>query len=272
MAKDIMLDRATLVEHVKERIGDNDKFWDDEIQCANDREEAKRICDAMLNDDPHLDRLLVARKYGAQATIDLFFEQVRFRARYRPTDIAPSSIPNALHSGAWRLCGYSKKGCVISNYKLENWDPDTYGNGSKLNDAVDEYTRYVCYMIELMIASNKPVQDKFVVIFDLKGFYMSMVTKTNIRLMIKRLIYVAQAQYPERLEQVFLVNAPYGFETAWSLIRPLLDQKTASKITFVTKEKLVDYVDSNVLSEAYGGCHEEYRVPSKKIADEVLTV
>lgn len=271
MAKDI-IDRVTLVEYVKERIRDNDKFWDNEIPLANDRQEAKRICDAMLSDDPQLDRLLVARKHLAQPTVDLFFEQVRFRARYRPTEIMPSSIPNALQSGAWRLCGYSKKGCVISNYKLEYWDPDAYGDASKLNQAVDEYTRYVCYMIELMIASMKTVQDKFVVIFDLKGFYMSMVTKTNIRLMIKRLIYVAQAQYPERLEEVFLVNAPYGFETAWCLIRPLLDQKTASKISFVTNERFVDYIDINVLSKAYGGCHEEYRVPSKTIADEVLNL
>jgi hypothetical protein len=246
-------------------------FRDDEIPYANDRQEAKRICDAMLSDDPQLDRLLVARKHRTQPTVDLFLSKFdSVRGTDRPTLLQHRSL-NALQSGAWRLCGYSKKGCVISNYKLEYWNPDAYGDASKLNDAVDQYTRYVCYMIELMIASMKSAQDKFVVIFDLKGFYMSMVTKTNIRLMIKRLIYVAQAQYPERLEEVFLVNAPYGFETAWCLIRPLLDQKTASKISFVTKEKFLDYVDIGVLSKSYGGYHEEYRVPSEKIADEVLT-
>ena len=263
------IDRAKLVEMLQERIS-SDSFWDDEVEAEQDRLEANRVCLDMLKDSAQLDRLLVARKHEAQATVDLFFEQVRFRARYRPSEIHPSTIPNALPSGAWRLCGYCKEGCVISNYKLEHWHPDLYGNASQTDDAVEEYTRYVCYILELMIASMKPCFDRFGVIFDLNGFHFSMVTKKNVRLMIRKLIYVAQAQYPERLQKVFLVNAPYGFETAWSLIRPLLDQKTASKIRFVSKHELVNDIDSAVLSKAYGGLHEEYPVPSKSIDQEVM--
>lgn len=263
------ISRTKLIEVIKARIS-GDLFWDDEIKLEQDRSEAKLICSEMLKDNSQLDRLLIARKHDTQATVDLFFEQVRFRARYRPSEIHPETIPNALPSGAWRLCGYCKEGCVISNYKLEHWHPDRYGHASQMDEAVEEYTRYVCYIIELMIASMKPCYDRFGVIFDLNGFHFSMVTKTNVRLMIKKLIYVAQSQYPERLQKVFLVNAPYGFETAWSLIRPLLDQKTASKIRFVSKDVLVNDIDSAVLSKAYGGLHEEYPVPSKRIDEEAM--
>lgn len=261
--------RTELVELVRQRIAD-DSFWDNEIQLEQDRPEAKRICVSMLEDEAQLDRLLIARKNDAQATVDLLFEQVRFRARYRPSEIHPATIPNALPSGAWRLCGHCKEGCVISNYKLEHWNPDLYGDAGQIDEAVKEYTRYVCYMIELMIASMKPGYDRFAVIFDLNGFAFSMITKNNVRRMIKTLIYVAQAQYPERLQKVFLVNAPYGFETAWSLIRPLLDQKTASKIRFVSTDDLVNDIDSAVLSKTYGGLHEEYPVPSESIDKEAL--
>jgi len=269
MAKQI-IGRKKLIELVNERIDDKTEFWEEEIRSADNRPEARRICEVMLNDNDQLDRLLVARKHNAKPTVDLFFEQVRFRARHRPAQIDPSTIPNALPSGAWRLCGYSKEGYVISNYKVEYWDPDTYGDASKLEEAVQEYTRYVCYMIELMIVSMKPLQDKFVIVFDLTGFFLGMVTKTNIRRMIKQLIYVAQAQYPERLQKVFLVNAPFGFETAWALIRVLLDQKTASKINFVRKDQLVNDIAATVLSETYGGLHEEYPIPSKSIEEEAL--
>jgi hypothetical protein len=263
------ISRTKLVELVRQRISD-DTFWDNEIQSEHDRPEAKRICASILEDEAQLNRLLVARKHDARATVDLLFEQVKFRARYRPSEIHPSTIPNALPSGAWRLCGHCKEGYVISNYKLEHWHPDRYGDAGQIDEAVKEYTRYVCYMIELMIASMKSGYDRFAVIFDLNGFRFSMVTKSNVRRMIKTLIYVAQAQYPERLQKVFLVNAPYGFETAWSLIRPLLDEKTASKIRFVSTDDLVNDIDCAVLSKTYGGLHEEYPVPSESIDEEAL--
>jgi CRAL/TRIO domain len=262
-----LITREALIDILQEKISD-DLFWEKWCTSENDPSivsASKQLAESFLHDEAHLDRLLVARRYQMQPTVDLFLEQIAFRVKYQPSQICPSSIANALPSGAWRLCGHTKDGYVISNYKLEFWNPDTYGDSSNMEGAVAEYTRYVCYMIELMIASMRPPHDKFVVIFDLKGFYLSMVTKSNVRQMIKKLIYVAQAQYPERLQKVYLVNAPYGFQTAWSLIRPLLDSKTSSKISFVSQESLLEDIDRSVLSKVYGGNHEEYPVPSKTI-------
>uniref|UniRef100_A0A7S1GMS8 CRAL-TRIO domain-containing protein n=1 Tax=Cyclophora tenuis TaxID=216820 RepID=A0A7S1GMS8_CYCTE len=98
---------------------------------------------------------------------------------------------------------------------------------------------------------------------------MSMVTRTNIRLMIRKLIYVAQAQYPERLRKVFLVNAPYGFQTAWSMIKMLLDVRTAAKVIFATPAMITEAIDVEVLSETYGGNHPEYPIPSRSLQEEI---
>lgn len=108
----------------------------------------------------------------------------------------------------------------------------------------------------------KPVPQKFVVIFDLVGFSASMVFKRNVRLMVRKLIYIAQAQYPERLHKCLLINAPYGFSTAWKLVRALLDEKTASKVHFVSTDSITDDFDPEVLSTEYGGQHDEYPVDS----------
>ena len=90
-----------------------------------------------------------------------------------------------------------------------------------------------------------------------------MALKENIRHMIYKLIYIAQAQYPERLEKVYLVNVPWGFESAYSLIKPLLDAKTASKVHFCSSnDDLLQDIDADTLSVAYGGNHDEYPIPS----------
>lgn len=160
---------------------------------------------------------------------------------------------------------------MVSNYKLRYWKPSKLGSSTKensqgdgLDDAVDEYTNYVVYMIESMIANMKapPTPQKFVVLFDLKGFTPSLVFRKDVRLMIRKLIYVAQSQYPERLHRTLLVNAPFGFESAWRLIKPLLDEKTAAKIHFVHLDTLTREIDADVLSKEYGGNHEEYPLPS----------
>ena len=182
-------------------------------------------------------------------------------------------------AGAWRFCGYSRQGHVITNYKIQYWNPDDYGRTSESNNChhngsleagIREYTYYVLYMLESII-SKSVKQDQFVIIFDLKGFTTSMVFKRNVRYMIGKLIYVAQTQYPERLYKAYIVNAPRTFTVAWNLIKALLDPKTVAKVTFCSKlpndivEKTNDKNGDNgcsipldVLSKEYGGTHPEY--------------
>jgi hypothetical protein len=115
---------------------------------------------------------------------------------------------------------------------------------------------------------SKTKHDKSCLIWDLNGFYVSMAAKANVRAMVRKIIYVAQAQYPERVEKIYMINAPFGFSTAWSLVSVLLDQKTASKVVFCSKEDLMEDIDMETLSTAYGGLHPEYPIPSKAIQEE----
>jgi len=234
-------------------------------------EEAIKVYNSMLHDDDdQLIRILKARNHDIPQTTELFLEQVRFRTKWQPRSISPASIPNALPSGAWRLCGYSREGYIISNYKLQLWNPDDYGEQTteqQLKDAVDEYTRYSIYMTELMIRNMKPGKQKFIFLFDLKGFTIRLAFRKNVRMMIAKLIYVAQTQYPERLYKMFLMNPPYGFTSAWKAIQKLLDASTRSKINFVNlnntndKNKITEEISPDVLCHEYGGNHPEYLVP-----------
>lgn len=201
MTKKQQTDRAQMKKAIQSKYDDYE-FWK---SISSDAESALSTCQSLASDDAHLDRLLVARNYDSEAALSLFWEQVEFRTKYKPESISPADLPVSLPSGAWRCCGFGKDGQVVSNYKLQFWNPEKYDND--VEKAMEEYTLYVCYFVELMIRCGKK-NDRFSLIFDLKGFHYGMVTQEKVRLMIKRLIYVAQAQYPERLGKVYLVNAP----------------------------------------------------------------
>lgn len=258
------MNNAEFIHFVQQHVATND-VWTTELVASN----VAHFYKELLADEKQLERILIARKYNAEKALDLFLEQVRFRTKI-PT-VLPSDIPNALPSGAWRMMGYARDGSPVSNYRLEQWHPHEWTG--TLEATVVEYTKYVVYMIELMIARMKVGQpDKFTVLFDLQGFYFTMVTEKSRNHMIRKLIYVAQTQYPERLERVLLVNAPYGFQTAWALINPLLDTKTASKVKFVSHSQLLDNIDISVLTADYGGTHAAYPLPVNTIHDEANTV
>ena len=250
---------------LQESLSSNPGLWDEVLgdRQLDLQEDAEAACHSLLEDGASLERVLVARHRDAEGSTALFWEQVAFRARYRPESIdAALRIPTALPSGAWRLCGNTRDGHVVSNYKLRHWDPDAYDDD--LDKAVQEYIYYICYMVELMIRRGTK-HHRFCIIFDLAGFSVSMAFKKNMQHMVYHLIYVAQAQYPERLERVFVVNAPWSFSTAWNLIAKLLDKKTCSKIQFCSSvEELLEDIDVETLSRAYGGTHEEYPIPTGK--------
>lgn len=92
-----------LRESVRRRIaisktyeGDADyDYWEDSVGPKH-AQEAMTVCKTLLQDEAHLDRILVARKHDENQSVDLFFEQVKFRAEYRPLDMEPESIPTAL--------------------------------------------------------------------------------------------------------------------------------------------------------------------------------
>ena len=75
--------------------------WEEEsdlilTQKGLSQEDCHVLFHQMIADRAHLLRILVARKYYMDACVDLFFEQFRFRAKWKPQSIRSEDIPNAL--------------------------------------------------------------------------------------------------------------------------------------------------------------------------------
>lgn len=61
--------------------------------------------------------------------------------------------------------------------------------------------------------------------------------------------------YPKRLGQVLLVDAPWGFEPGWQLVKPWL-QKYAALVRFVsTKEVAEQYFTPDTVPSDFTGSH-----------------
>jgi hypothetical protein len=77
------------------------------------REDSAGLLEKMLADQPQLVRILIARKYRMEACVSLFFEQLRFRARWRPEGLQPEDIPNALPCKWKSNYFWKRRGCKV---------------------------------------------------------------------------------------------------------------------------------------------------------------
>lgn len=85
-----------LVKAIKQAWQEDDKDAPTSL-CRNvSREECAQELEKLLQDRAQLVRILVARKHHMDACVSLFFEQVRFRVKWKPQSIQPEEIPNAL--------------------------------------------------------------------------------------------------------------------------------------------------------------------------------
>ncbi|CAM0877406.1 unnamed protein product [Alopecurus aequalis] len=118
---------------------------------------------------------------------------------------------------------------------------------------LDDFKRYVAYVLD-KICTRLPVgQEKFAAVIDLKGWGYG---NCDIRGYVAAL-EIMQSYYPERLGRVFMIHVPYMFMAAWKIVYPFIDDKTKKKFVFVANKDLDatlrDAIDESQLLEEYGG-------------------
>ncbi|KAL1918169.1 uncharacterized protein VTP21DRAFT_3435 [Calcarisporiella thermophila] len=102
-------------------------------------------------------------------------------------------------------------------------------------------------------AAGERVEQTFT-ITDLKGLSLRQVPMALG--FIKRIAAIAQDNYPELMGKMIIINAPFLFSGAFNMIKPFLDEVTASKIVILGSKyqtELLKYVDPQNLPEEFGG-------------------
>lgn len=112
---------------------------------------------------------------------------------------------------------------------------------------IDELTKFFVYCLEEACKKCfEEVIDNLCIVFDLKDFGLSSMDYE----LVKNLIWLLSRHYPERLGVCLIINAPTLFSGCWAVIKGWLDEKTASKVTFVNSEsELCTYLIPEILPD-----------------------
>lgn len=91
-------------------------------------------------------------------------------------------------------------------------------------------------------------------VMDLKG--VGLMKAPSVFGYVQRVSVLSQNYYPERLGRLYLINAPWGFASVWSVVKGWLDPVTVQKIHVLGsgyQKDLLAQVPAENLPKAFGG-------------------
>ncbi|RZC13351.1 Phosphatidylinositol transfer protein 3 isoform A [Glycine soja] len=207
---------------------------------------ALQIYCSQEEDDFMIRRFLRARDLDVEKASAMLLKYLKWRNSFVPNgSVSVSDVPNELAQDKVFMQGHDKIGrpilMVFGGRHFQN------------KDGLDEFKRFVVYVLDKVCASMPPGQEKFVGIAELKGWGYS---NSDVRGYLSALS-ILQDYYPERLGKLFIVNAPYIFMKVWQIVYPFIDNKTKKKIVFVEKNKvkstLLEEMEESQVPEIFGG-------------------
>lgn len=208
------------------------------------------------NFDTPLLRYIVARKYQFTDALKMCVDCLNWRVNIHPVDkyLLEADAHMYLEKSHPELIEAFKIGQVYLRGNDKNGQPIVVVRVQKhlrQNCPDADFERFICLIIEwvrLKLEESKGI-NKGTILFDMTGFLLQ-----NADLhAIKFLTSSFEANYPEYLGTVLIHNAPWVFNTIWSLIKSWLDPVVAQKIHFTKNSGLKDYIDPKYIPHWLGG-------------------
>ncbi|XP_046460749.1 SEC14-like protein 2 [Daphnia pulex] len=246
---------------------DLNQFSDSQKAILKQFREAVKDCQLPDSDDSYLVRWLVARGFDIPKAEKMLRTTLEWRRQHRIDHIREEFNPPEV------LKKYFSAG-LVGRDKLHNpmWVV-RYGmsdmKGILRSTRKKDYVMYVVYLVESSIARVNANLEKYkrnadavvqsTIIFDMEGFSMQHVTNKQAMDSAVKIIQVYEANYPELLYRVFIVNAPKIFSILFNMIKPFLHERTRSKIQIFShdakqwKAAILADVIAEELPVSYGG-------------------
>lgn len=102
---------------------------------------------------------------------------------------------------------------------------------------LDDFKWFIIYSMERVLMEADPIEQRGIIVMDLKGFGLGNMDYE----VVKILLSLVQVNYPETVQRILVVDAPYIFSACWAVIRPWIDPVTAAKIEFIKRDLLLEY-------------------------------
>lgn len=222
--------------------------------------------DATYFDEFFFSRFLVARSWNVEQA----HEMLTATKAWRETESIDSLIDTYGAPGNERrefleqFCpmgvhGVDKRGCPVYVERIGAFDAKGLLSAIDLKDLATHHI-YQLERVEQLkrergIAENGVPFRKHVVIEDLAGLGWGHMTSATIEL-TKSLVVLDESHYPELLQKLFIINAPWLFNAAWKVLTPLLSERTLNKIEICGSdylEKIQELVPAEQIPVELGG-------------------
>lgn len=213
-------------------------------------------------DDSTLLRFLRARKFDVMLSKKMFDDCEKWRKEFGTNTIlkdfkytekpkVAKFYPQYYHKTDkdGRPCYYEELGAVNipEMYKITNQD-------RMLKNLVWEYEAFTNYRLTACSRKAGYLIETSCTILDLKGISLSSIYQ--VLSYVRAASNIGQNYYPERMGKFYLINAPFGFATAFRIFKPFLDPVTISKIFILGsnyKGELLKQIPLENLPVKFGG-------------------
>ncbi|KAF9957610.1 hypothetical protein BGZ65_001956 [Modicella reniformis] len=218
------------------------------------------LWDNAMGDHPDslLLRFVRARKWNVPNALNMLFKAFKWRldedipsVKYS-TDVAlDQQYPKffeQLESGKFYIHGTDKENRIVAYLNVRLHHPN-----DQPAKTLEKLTVYVMECGRVLL--EHPVETVCLV-FDLTGFTLSNMDFA----MVKYLVTVFEAYYPESLGRIIIHGAPFVFWGVWKVIQPWLDPVVAAKVCFTRSDPdLLQYIPETHLPDRYKGGKDKYK-------------
>ena len=187
-------------------------------------------------DDPSLLRFLRARKFDVAAAKKMFVDCEHWRKEFgvdelkRTFDFKEKAEISAFYPQYYHKTDVDGRPVYIEQlggidlhkmYKITTQD-------RMLQNLVMEYEKFTDDRLPACSRMKGELVETSCTIMDLKGVGVTSIK--SVYSYVSAASAIGQNYYPERMGKFYIINAPWGFSTAFSVIKKLLDEVTAKKI------------------------------------------
>lgn len=213
-------------------------------------------------DDATLLRFLRARKFDVNLAIEMFEACEKWRKefgtdtiledfKYEEKPIVAKYYPQYYHKTdiEGRPVYIEELGTVnlTEMYKITNQE-------RMLKNLVWEYESFTKHRLPSCSRKSGHLIETSCTILDLKGISIS--SAYSVLSYVKEASNIGQNYYPERMGKFYLINAPFGFSTAFKLFKPFLDPVSVAKIFILSssyQKELLKQIPAENLPVKFGG-------------------
>lgn len=207
-------------------------------------------------------RFLRARKFDVELAKQMFLETEKWRAETKLDEILPTwDYPEKPEISKYYKQFYHKidndgrpvyietLGGIDLNamYKISTAD-------RMLTNLAVEYERVADPRLPACSRKAGHLLETCCTIMDLKGVTLTKVPQ--VYSYVRQASVISQNYYPERLGKLFLINAPWGFSTVWSVVKAWLDPVTVKKINILGsgyQSELLKHIPAENIPKEFGG-------------------